>query len=168
MEEVCRTGKVSRRLGSLKWKFLRLAMLYGIANEPLNLTTTPLQSVKVRFAPRDFWKFFTKPCLLSAKKLAPDLPRTTRNLPRTCPGPALKKSENSGICPGPLKILPWTCPGLGPWHRHPPSFFETRPAVSQLQRLLAEKYLLIKHPLNLGKDFNLYVIVMAAGLSQFQ
>ena len=26
-------------------------MLYGIANEPLNLTTTPLQSVKVRFAP---------------------------------------------------------------------------------------------------------------------
>ena len=33
MEKVCRTGKVSRRLGSLKRKFLRrLAMLYGVAN----------------------------------------------------------------------------------------------------------------------------------------
>ena len=52
MEKVCRTGKVSERLGLLNRKFLRrLAMLYGVADEPLNLITTPLMSMQVRFAP---------------------------------------------------------------------------------------------------------------------
>ena len=39
MEKVCRIGKVSGRLGLLNEKFLnRLAMLYGVADEPLNST----------------------------------------------------------------------------------------------------------------------------------
>ena len=52
MNKVSRTGKVSGRLGLLNRKFLsRLAMLYGVADESLNLTTTSLMSVQVRSAP---------------------------------------------------------------------------------------------------------------------
>ena len=158
-------------------------MLYGVANEPLNLTTTPLPSVQVPSAP--IFENFTQNHAWYRLK---NLPQTSPRPLKTCPEPApnlprtrSKKIENSGICPGPLKIMPWTCPGLGLGHHHPPSFcsfrsfFETRPAASQifckgcqLQGLLAETYFLIKHPVNSGKDLNLHVIVMAAGLSQFQ
>ena len=57
-------------------------MLYGVADEPLNLTTTSLMSMQVPFA--TIFEHFTQNhpwyCL---KELAPDLPRTTKNLPRT-------------------------------------------------------------------------------------
>ena len=76
-------------------------MPYGLASEPLNFTPTLLMSMQVRFAP--IFENLTKSCLVPAKNLAPYLPR---NHPKTCPGPGLKILENSGICPGPLKILP--------------------------------------------------------------
>ena len=109
-------------------------MLYGVANEPLNLTTAPLPSVQVRFAP--IFKNFTQN---HANTLAPDLLQTTKNLPRTLPRTRFKKNTKyRGIRTKPLKILPWTCPRLSPGHRHPHrfclfrSFFETRPAASQI------------------------------------
>ena len=61
-------------------------MLYGVADEPLNLTTTCLMSMQVRFAPifenftqnRDWYRL--------------------KNVSQTCPGPL-------ETCPGPgLKI----------------------------------------------------------------
>ena len=89
MEKVFRTGKVSGRLGLLNEKFLsRLAMLYGVADEPLNSTTTRLMSMQVRFAP--ILKILHKIMPGTSKKRASDLPRTTENLHRTCPGPSLK------------------------------------------------------------------------------
>ena len=86
-------------------------MPYGVATETFKLSTTLLclcESILPRYL-----KILTKSCLVPAKNLAPYLPcNYQKNLPRTCPGPGLKKLENSWICLGPLKILPWT--------RHPP------------------------------------------------
>ena len=50
-------------------------MLYGIADEPLNLTTTRLMSIQVRFAP-SFENVTQNHAWYRLKKLAPDLPRT--------------------------------------------------------------------------------------------
>ena len=57
-------------------------MLYGVADEPLNSTTTRLMSIQVRFAP--IFENFTKNHAWYRLK----------NAPQTCPGP-LK------TCPGP-------------------------------------------------------------------
>ena len=62
-------------------------MPYGVANEPLNLTAIPLPSVQVLLAPM-FENFTQNHAWYRLKKLTPDLPRTTKNLLQTCPGPA--------------------------------------------------------------------------------
>ena len=82
-------------------------MLYGVANEPLNLTATPLPPVQARFV-LIFENFYTKPCLVPAKKLPQTCPEPLNVCPgplKTCPGLDLNKKGNSGICPGPLPDL---------------------------------------------------------------
>ena len=76
MEKVCHIEKVSGRLGLLNEKFLsRLTMLYGVADESLNSTTTRLMSMQVRFAPifENFTQNHPWYCL--------------KNVPQACPGP---------------------------------------------------------------------------------
>ena len=85
MENVCRTGKVSRRLRLLKRKFLRrLAMLYGVANKPLNLTTIPLPSVQVCFA-MIFENFTQNHAWYLLKNLPQTCPRPLKTFPESAP-----------------------------------------------------------------------------------
>ena len=34
----------------------------------------------------------------------------------------LKIIENNPFCSVPIFYVPWSCPGLGPGHRHPPTY----------------------------------------------
>ena len=58
-------------------------MLYGAADEPLNLTTTRLMSMQIRFAPI-FENFTQNHHWLRLQNLSNACPRPLK----TCPGPA--------------------------------------------------------------------------------